>query len=123
MIKFSYLRDPKNPKLVLTIAREIVKEGQLVGTIQQFSLCSPKDQFSKKIGRKIACGRLEKHPLGYYSNITGYLKKGDSAAAFAMRQIQQFCKECSEDNYGANHYGKILKIIDHHLKQEKPTKK
>lgn len=28
-----------------------------------FAMCSPKDQFNRKIGRTIALGRLNKHPI------------------------------------------------------------
>ncbi len=62
-IKFSYHRDIVNPRRVLTIARRIDRYDDAEVVLVGFAMCSPKDQFSKKRGRQIACGRLDKDPI------------------------------------------------------------
>lgn len=57
-IHFSYLRDPENDRRVMTVARRI--EGEQI--VFQTAVCNPKDHHTKKVGRQIATGRLEKHP-------------------------------------------------------------
>lgn len=71
-IKFFYMQDPENPKRVVTLARELDKELDVL--LFAWAVNTPKtkedpfivvlegkkegDQFQKKLGRKIATGRL-----------------------------------------------------------------
>lgn len=77
-VKFSYLRDPNRPERVLTIARRLVKVGEVMTVEFAYSLNRPPtvrhyyvnhqlvntyensdgDKFDKNIARKIAYGRL-----------------------------------------------------------------
>lgn len=77
-IKNFYMQDPKNPKRVVTIVRQVDADDPEIVRFQ-FSVNRPDpvfdhfyfdsvqvesgDQFSKKRGRKIATGRLEKDPM------------------------------------------------------------
>lgn len=73
MIRFTHIRDPRNEKRVLTIARTI--EGDAVrfgyslnyisaGGDRSSSADHPApDVYNRKLGNKIAVGRLEKSPL------------------------------------------------------------
>lgn len=76
-VKFGYLVDPKNSKRVVTVARRVNGDTVDFG----FAVCNPGqrtvsynsqepkiyyscgDLFTKDKGRKIAVGRLEKHPI------------------------------------------------------------
>jgi hypothetical protein len=59
--KFAYLRDTRNKKRILTIARRVDPENG--ETSIGFAVCSPKDNFNKKKGREIAEGRMREAPL------------------------------------------------------------
>ena len=64
-IKFYYVRRDSNKVGkaghcgVMTIATKVKDSMVAFG----FSFCSPKDQFVKSLGRKIALGLLESHPI------------------------------------------------------------
>lgn len=69
-VKFMYLRDPKNPKRVITVARQLTEDGKFVKV--GWAVCRPTvregkyivsngDEFNKKRGREIAVGRLKKN--------------------------------------------------------------
>lgn len=57
-IKFSYHRDPKNPKRILTIARKLSRCDDEIIVRFGCSICSPKDKFTKKAGRDLAVSRM-----------------------------------------------------------------
>lgn len=90
MIKFSYHRNPKNPKRVLTLARRLVKDENSTYVELGFALCSPKDIFSKERGRQIAIGRLEKNPFGSHRA----LKEKESPLKLAVETLVQLFEDC-----------------------------
>ncbi len=101
-VKYMYVRDPEEPKRVVTIARRFSKNGNKIH--YGIAVCKPDlhyddynhgspflsdyipppgDVFSKDIGRRIASGRLEKNPYKVA------LKTGESPVVTVMRDIAQ----------------------------------
>lgn len=68
-VKYFYLRDIKNSKRVATIVR--VKSNE--DFYYSLALCNPADKFTKKLGRRIALGRLR---TGFWRLIRGPVVKG-----------------------------------------------
>lgn len=65
-LKVFHVRDELYSKAVVTIATKISPDYP--NTIKVgFAFCSPKDQFNRKIGRKIAIGRMESFGSNVYS--------------------------------------------------------
>lgn len=76
-IKFNHIRDPKNPKRVVTVARTIDIQGDEQRITFAFAtnhpstslstqhswLKEPSDQYRRKVGNYIATQRLVKRPL------------------------------------------------------------
>lgn len=70
MTKFTHIRDPKNPKRVVTLARTIANEdgkdvvhvGFAINYISA-SRFATTDVYNRKLGNKIALGRLEHSPI------------------------------------------------------------
>jgi hypothetical protein len=59
-VRYTYVRDTREPERVLTIARRWGRHGKIH---YAYALCRPDtDQFRKDIGRKIASGRLLTKP-------------------------------------------------------------
>ena len=60
VIKFSYHRDPRNSKRIMTICRRVRTDSTSGYKWVQFgfSICNPADKFSKKIGRDRAVDRM-----------------------------------------------------------------
>ena len=66
---FFYIRDVSHQT---TVAYKIVHHTQnRISILYAAAFCSPKDQFTKKLGRTIATGRLDKNPT-----------KGDTLLSF-----------------------------------------
>lgn len=60
--RYGYIRDPENPRRVITLAYEIAAETLPYEKRPRiyfgWAVCRPEDQFEKKKGRTIALGRL-----------------------------------------------------------------
>lgn len=56
----------KPPVMTIVIAKRDDPTNVALYYTMGYSLCNPKDQFNKKIGRRIAYGRMIKNPYGYY---------------------------------------------------------
>jgi len=68
--KFFYVGNKTSSKSgVLTAVSEIQPNGKLKIA---FAFCSPKDQFNRKIGRKIALGRLTCDRSSFITDFTGH---------------------------------------------------
>ena len=68
------------------ITASFVPEGDHINV--GFSFCSPKDQFSKRLGRIISAGRLNKRPL-----TIGNLRKNDKGKLEIVPTLIQFFNE------------------------------
>lgn len=72
MVKFIYLPDMKNPHRVMTVAYEALPDKSTChfgysintqyGPEAAWNHCTRGDQFSKRIGREVALGRLKNSP-------------------------------------------------------------
>lgn len=61
MVKFAYLRDERDPRRVMTIARAWGKNGNKMH--YAYTICNPvEDQFRKATGRTEAVSRMESNP-------------------------------------------------------------
>ena len=61
MIKYAYLRDERDPRRVMTIARRWGKNGNKMQ--YAYTICNPvEDQFRKATGRAEATARMETNP-------------------------------------------------------------
>lgn len=56
-IRYMYIRDEKRNPIGVIVTRKVENYVEV-----NYSFCSPKDKFDKKIGKKIALGRLETKP-------------------------------------------------------------
>ena len=83
MIKYSYHWDLHNPKRVVTIARQLIREGDQAALMLGFAICSPRDQFTKERGRRIAQGRLERATIHSHR----FLKKNESPIDLALETL------------------------------------
>ncbi len=84
-LKFHYIGNRKNPSEtgIITVATEVTGGGHSVRL--GFAFCSPKDQFSKKIGRKIALDRMK----GSWGHTLGYGGHSTDAIVSALGSIYQ----------------------------------
>ena len=93
VVKFAYLRDERDPRRVMTIARRWGKNGKKMH--YAFTICNPvADQFRKATGRELAVQRLEANPW----------KIRPEQGAFVLRSIvlDIACRSCNiEDQRNA----------------------
>lgn len=73
-IKFFYVRKEKgNGKVgVATVATMVVPDGKTSVVFIGTSFCSPKDQFSKKVGRAMALERMSKPETAIVTHFSGH---------------------------------------------------
>jgi hypothetical protein len=77
-VRFTYLRDSKEPRRVLTVAR--IKEDDNTTIHYSVAVCAPGDQFEKAKARAICEGRLHKFLE------TG---RGDSAGTIVIHRSEE----------------------------------
>jgi hypothetical protein len=68
-LKIFHVRDEFCPERQMTVATEVCPDGEKL--TMGISFCNPKDNFSKKVGRTKAIGRLRSYS-GYHCKFTGH---------------------------------------------------
>lgn len=89
-VKLSHIRDYYNPKRVLTLAREISDDGELIGFGFSVNRVSGNDveQFNRKEGNRLAIKRLQENPVVIENNKSKHPLRVISETIASMSRVQ-----------------------------------